>query len=550
MRLVEGTELKKHCFLLSIVFLLSLSCVLDPSLKNEVCCQETNENIRVMWHKSLDDIIWASPIHIDNDGHKDIVLLGIKSIYLLSGKNGSVIWAKNVSYIEYTSLVVGKLTGNDKEFIVFMNGSDLCALYSRTGEPLWTLPLSNISEARPVLVDIDNDKLLEVIVVGTDRLYVIDGREGEVLWSKELKSAGTHSPAIGDINQDNDLEILLVVNDSLIALEGGAGEILWSYPIVPSIFSTPIIGNVNRDKNLEVIIYGSNALHVLDGSDGSFKWSFEIGSVSMVPAIGDVDGDVAHEIIVGNMYGSFYAIDSGGKILWEHTYAKMANIRASLSLADMNGNDRLDIIGIGYGGELCFVDGATGKMLSSYSIGDVVRDSPYLVDIDEDDDVEVIVCTIYGDIYALDVINAGYRIYWKGDIGDPLCRKNTLYLDGDYDGLSDSSERFIGSDPLDYDTDDDGMPDGWEVFYGLDLCQSSDGSLDYDNDGLSNYAEFSKGTNPLKSDTDGDFLADNIDLWSTDPHRPAIYVAYVFIIIIAVVVDYLYLKRKGRGSRA
>jgi hypothetical protein len=35
--------------------------------------------------------------------------------------------------------------------------------------------------------------------------------------------------------------------------------------------------------------------------------------------------------------------------------------------------------------------------------------------------------------------------------------------DADGDGVADAKEREIGSDPLDRDTDDDGLPDGWEV---------------------------------------------------------------------------------------
>ena len=44
-------------------------------------------------------------------------------------------------------------------------------------------------------------------------------------------------------------------------------------------------------------------------------------------------------------------------------------------------------------------------------------------------------------------------------------------VDKDCDGLSDAEEAALGSDPLDRDTDYDGLPDGWEVhgFRGFDL---------------------------------------------------------------------------------
>jgi hypothetical protein len=53
------------------------------------------------------------------------------------------------------------------------------------------------------------------------------------------------------------------------------------------------------------------------------------------------------------------------------------------------------------------------------------------------------------------------------------------------------------------DADGDGMPDAWERQYGLDPTDPADAHHDADGDGLTNFEEFFIGTSPVESDTDG-----------------------------------------------
>jgi uncharacterized protein (DUF1800 family) len=72
---------------------------------------------------------------------------------------------------------------------------------------------------------------------------------------------------------------------------------------------------------------------------------------------------------------------------------------------------------------------------------------------------------------------------------------------------------FLDAGPLGAaDSDNDGMPDSWEIANQFAPLDPSDAPLDSDNDGLSNREEFKAGTNPRSADSDGDGVNDAVEV--------------------------------------
>ncbi len=76
--------------------------------------------------------------------------------------------------------------------------------------------------------------------------------------------------------------------------------------------------------------------------------------------------------------------------------------------------------------------------------------------------------------------------------------------DKDQDGLSNLGEFYAGLKPNNPDSDGDGMWDLWELTYNLNPSDDSDATIDSDGDGATNLAEFNTGGNPMALDITGD----------------------------------------------
>ena len=125
---------------------------------------------------------------------------------------------------------------------------------------------------------------------------------------------------------------------------------------------------------------------------------------------------------------------------------------------------------------------------------------------------------------------------------NPLSGNDWEY-DPDMDGLTNLDEFIAGSDPNNWDSDGDGLPDGWEVDNQMDATNPSDALDDNDYFGGEEYAAYTQvepyytnfdeyfrlagvdvdtgenvyiPTDPNNADTDGDSSLDPDDSWPWD----------------------------------
>lgn len=100
---------------------------------------------------------------------------------------------------------------------------------------------------------------------------------------------------------------------------------------------------------------------------------------------------------------------------------------------------------------------------------------------------------------------------------------------------------FILNDENKTDTDQDGMPDYWEIANDLDINRD-DSNFDYDFDELVNLDEYLYGTDPWNEDSDGDRFNDGFEVAKgTDPADPTDHPTRVWLFILIGILSVAFL---------
>ena len=365
--------------------------------------------------------------------------------------------------------------------------------------PGFPMQLGASLEASPALVDVDGDGDFEIVQAATDgTVHVLDGAGAELPgWPQTTGLFPTVDPSNP-------------VNHRGIA----AYDTLDPDSLRQNIVGSPAVADLDGDGVMDIVVPTlSGALHVWT-ADGTPRPGFPVFmdydrcdpgtrnddvrtdcGIFGTPALADLDGDGALDIIVGAMDQHLYAWDADGALLTGFpafiqagpelpiVQQQVARIVSSPAVGDLDGDGDLEVVLgtgqtagsdiAGYG--LLYAVDHEGVVLEGFPIaifagfagalpyiGEGVVVSPALVDLDGDGDLEIVASAIAdpGTVYNHDGTDfAGFA--------------PTVQSYGVDSNATEPSALLMAANPSVGDLDGDGIPDvfvgGSGIGYGLNI---------------------------------------------------------------------------------
>jgi hypothetical protein len=285
---------------------------------------------------------------------------------------------------------------------------------NRTGAEVWSAA---------AVVNLDADPELE-IMIGSDDGYLYawnaDGT-GFRLPSGKFKQPGggiRGGPTFDDLDGDLDLEVVCANSYGQIwawhhDATGWLQESGFFAQATGSIFGSPAIADIDGVEGLEIVAAtGMGNIYVwhVDGtgyldSTGLFATT---GSIYGSPAVGDVDNNGDAEIVVTVQYGKNIKVyDHDGNLHTGWPRSLDGELFCSPTLAELDGDGKLDVIAAGYRGDLqdtasVYVFSDRGVIRPGWPKGYEADffGSPVVGDVSGDGEPDIVMAAVDGNVYA------------------------------------------------------------------------------------------------------------------------------------------------------
>ncbi|MCP4644320.1 MAG: PQQ-like beta-propeller repeat protein, partial [bacterium] len=316
-------------------------------------------------------------------------------------------WAYETKGKIYASPIVVDLDGDGQQEVV------ACA--SRAGRVMCLDGAGNIRwdyrmvdqgldgiQATPSAVDYDGDGKREVFFVTSGGTLGCLDHQGSLIWRAVTGDKTDYSgPVLADIDSDGHIEIVFGSDSGTVYCYDDAGLEKWHHQGDGQVRGIPAVALHPPSGTMRVYVTFGGGDSACLSSEGDVVWSQHEPAARNErrsgPAVGDLDGDGALEVVLATEDGHVVVRNAfSGEERWRFKLQHKIDQTHSFALADFDGSGRLDVVcgdGTGLGGPGHVYRLRDGKALWTADVGGGVVQGPSVGDVDGDGKLEALVCS-------------------------------------------------------------------------------------------------------------------------------------------------------------
>ncbi len=278
-----------------------------------------------------------------------------------------------------------------------------------------TLPASGEIVASPAVADVDGDGALDLVVGDTaGYLWAVHPDAGLLAgWPVATTQPILGSAGIVDLDGDSQRDVIVGGEDSFVHALSRLGIELHGFPLQTQglIVASPALVNLDAEPLHEIVIPGRDGYLYAVDSSGRYLAGWPVKTSRHVPgdgfdgspAIADLDGDGAVDMVVGSNHGMVAAFHADGSLLWEADLGASVALPASPVVGDIDGDGKPEVVLGGADGHLYALEGENGAVVAGFPrpMGGPILAGATLADVDRDGDLEIIVGTAAGTLHVL-----------------------------------------------------------------------------------------------------------------------------------------------------
>jgi hypothetical protein len=326
------------------------------------------------WPRRTQDIIVSSPAIANIDGDSQLeILIGSRDGYVYAfNYNGTGVLNSDGRFRQtggYTSTpTVDDLDGDRDMEVIVASDYGQVFIWHHNGVG-WMNPNGYFRTAgfavynAPTVCDLDGDHESEIIIGCTGKgIYAwnLDGT-GVTDTAGKFASFNTYGSVVaGDIDYNGDMEIVAgTVYGTSVGVYShlGAFHPGWPQPVDNYVYATPTLACLDNDNKLDVIVatvrrigYDTASVYVF-ADNGALRpgWPKRAkGNFYGSAVVGDIDGDLAPDIVIGCTDGRVYAWHKDGTEVKGWPRNLIYEVQSTPMICDLDKDSKVDILVAGY----------------------------------------------------------------------------------------------------------------------------------------------------------------------------------------------------------